>query len=286
MRNNILKFAFFSALATLTQCTSETKNENHEGETDTLAQQSAAPEPFTADEISVFKFDMVLANLPSPMEVLNDLNKSKLNYNPELLTGDKDFNSANSSQQKALFMGAYSIDMSYSINYSQTQPTMNYMASVKKISDDLSISKFYDQSFIDRFERNIEHKDSLMLMSNEVFSLTDKYLRNNDQLKTSVLILAGSWIESIKICSSVVMDSPKSEANIAVYTRLWNQRLNLKQLMDAMEPFKDDVLIKKMIPAFNEILAICSAPTSIDDFTVDQAKAIAEKTQKIHKDLF
>lgn len=238
------------------------------------------------DELAQFKFDKILANLPSPLEILNDLNKSKVSFNKQLLVDSKKFQSANSSSHKALFMGAYSIDMSYVINYDQSQEALKYLSGVKKISDDLGISKYYDKQFYERFEKNLAHKDSLMTMVNSAYSLTDKYLRGNEQLKISNYILVGSWVQSLYVATQSIKDAVRDETNSPVYTRIWHQRLYLKEILEAIEKFKDDEHFKKTIPSLKEVQKICQDAKEDSDLQQAQTKIIAEKIEKIRKEIF
>ena len=159
----------------LSQCTDKKQADNSLETNDTALSNEAKPknEPNTSDEIADFKFGMVLANTPSPLEILNDLNKSKINYHQEIILDAKKYQNAMSLLHKALYMGAYSIDMNYQINYGQSQEALKYMVGIKKISDDLNISQYYDKRFYECFNKNIGNKDSLMKLTDEAFSLTD-----------------------------------------------------------------------------------------------------------------
>lgn len=282
----ILVFSVVFA-ATFVNCSSDNHDTaDHSADSSAVSAGTVAPaEPVTVDEVAMMKFDMLLANMPSPMEILNDLNKSKTPYNHAFVVQDKKYSNATSADQKALYMGIYSIDMSYVINYDQSQEALGYMVGVKKIADELGISQYYDKSFYDRFSKNLGSKDSLMNMVNNAYALTDNYCRNNDQLKTATHIFVGSWIESMHMAVDAIGGADQNEGNKALYTRVWNQRFHLKQLIDATIKFKNEVEFKKMRGTLDEILVLCTKPKDASELTKEQIAEIGTKVYALRKSI-
>ncbi len=288
MKKKIILVGAMALVITLTNCgggDKDTADHSMDSATTAPSETVTPAEPVTVDETAMLKFDMLLANMPSPMEILNDLNSSKTPYNHAFMVQDKKYSNATTPDQKAICMGMYSIDMSYVINYDQSQEALGYMVSVKKISDELGISQYYNKSFYDRFSKNLGNKDSLMNMVNSAYSLTDNYCRSNDQLKTATYIFTGSWIESLHMAVDAIGGTDQNESNKALYTRIWNQRFHLKQLIDATIKFKNEPEFKKMRSTLDEILALCTKPKQASDLTKENVAEIGKKVYELRKSI-
>ncbi|MBC7865078.1 MAG: hypothetical protein IAF38_19040 [Bacteroidia bacterium] len=284
---SILSVFAVSALL-LTQCGGgdDTANVSTEDTNKVVTTVKDTLPPSTVDGFSQFKFDMLLANLPSPLEIINDLNASKAEYNESLVTDKKKASSVSDHNKQAFFMGAYTVDMSYLIDYDKGTDALGYMTSVKKLSDDLGISKYYDKTFYDRFNGNLGKKDSLMNMVNSAITLTDKFCRSNDNLKTSTYIFTGSWLEGLYMATQVIKDQPRTEQNKAIYARVWQQRFHAKNLLDALETFKTDAGCKNLIPVIKDIQAICDKVQNETDLTQAQVAQVGEKVAKLRELMF
>ena len=50
-----------------------------------------------------------------------------------------------------------------------------------------------------RFDRNIDNKDSLIKIANEVYMAADTYLKENERYNAAAQIILGGWTEAIYI---------------------------------------------------------------------------------------
>lgn len=142
-----------------------------------------------------------------------------------------------STKDKAINLGIYGADLSYASTYNFRQETRDYLNVSKELIDELQIASAFNKDFANNVEENIENKDSLISIITESFYDTYRYLRKNDQDVTSVLVVAGSWIESVFITSQIIITSKEKEPFITI---LANQKNSLAQLLEVLEPVKDD----------------------------------------------
>lgn len=265
-------------------CTSHDTQSTEQKDNAEVSADSAlagAPEP-----LAEFKFQMVMANLPSPLEVLNDLNKTQASANVGLLVNHMKYKEATNKARKAMIFGAYTIGVSYLSNYNMNQEGLQYFGSMGTVAEELGLSKYYDKSYYDRFNNNLGKRDSLLTLIDGAYALSDSYLRSNDNLRTANYILLGSWIQSNYIAAMCTRDFPRDSRNSPMYKRLWMQKLHLKQLMESLDKFKKEEMIAKAYPKLQEILDILNPIADDQAMTQEVVMHMTEKLEQLNAEMF
>lgn len=155
-----------------------------------------------------------------------------------------------STKDKAVNLGIYGADLSYASTYNFKQETRDYLSVSKELIDELQITSAFNKDFANKIDENIENKDSLISIITDSFYDTYSYLRKNDQDVTSVLVVAGSWIESVYITSQIIITSKEKEPFITI---LVNQKNSLQMLLKVLEPVKDDISVSDIYTKLIEI---------------------------------
>ena len=140
------------------------------------------------------------------------------------------------NRDKVLNLGVYAADLCYSTTYMMKQGTMNYLQATKTLIDDLGISTTFNITYAERIERNMDDRDSLIMIVSESFSDTWDYLVDNEQDVMARLVVCGSWIEGIYITTNVAL---KAKDNTEFLKILAKQKNSLDQLVSILEPVKD-----------------------------------------------
>jgi len=86
---------------------------------------------------------------------------------------------------------------------------------------------------VERFEKNIGNKDSLLAFVSDAYKASDRYLKNNQQNDVGGLILAGGWIESLYFATNAA-DMTK---NKEVIRRVGEQKTTLNNLIKLLTPY-------------------------------------------------
>jgi hypothetical protein len=177
-------------------------------------------------------------------------------FNQSLLNSYKNVAGYVTSSKKALNLGVYAVDLSYSKVFEQLDLAANYFNAMQLMSEDLGIPPGYLENTADRFEKNINEKDSLIKIANEVYMATDKYLKENERYGAAAQVIIGGWVEAVYIAC----DLAASTKDIAVIDRLAEQKFSLGNLISMLENYRDDEMIEKYIgdlhslqPAFNKL---------------------------------
>ena len=261
-----------------------------------------------AEQIDSTKGNLLTVNgeifsIPSPIQTAMLIKKSGANYNKEMLNTSSKSSSYSTSFKKALNLGVYGADLGYVTIYEQTQDALSYMGTAKKIADDLGVSGAFDGQTIDRFQKNLGSKDSLLSLVSVAYRASDAYLKNNDRNEISGLILTGGWIESLNFATNVF----KMKGDAEVKRRIAEQKLSLNSLIKLLTPYYSQPEYAELIDALKEVSAVFDAvefkyvyekptvdvekkTTTVNSkteavITDEQVKNISEKIQSIRNQI-
>ena len=243
-----------------------------------------APEPVAVTEQEMTEADLAQAdamiqNMPSPIEMAILVKHAGGEYNPKLLNDIKNLDRYVTNGKKTINMGIYSSDVGYTSLYKQTQETLFYLNNVRKLSDAIGLSDAFDQSMFDRVEANIENRDSLLQILSASYDMANQYLKENNRMNTSVLMLAGGWIESMYLAGNLGVDGGRPQDIISL--RILEQEAVLRKIVVAMKMIEGDPLVDEFTAKLEELSAILVA-TEIRIGSGEDATVDAEKMEKVY----
>ena len=143
--------------------------------------------------------------LPSPLQIASIIFKSSgFKYMPDASAPIKDAAQFSSHYEMAINLGVYSSDLSYCLVNKQNDDVTKYLNVVKVLSDKLGFgSIFKSNSFLQRFQSNMNNADSLASLIGELQMETDMYLESNGQKYINAIIYTGALVESMYISGTV-----------------------------------------------------------------------------------
>ncbi len=248
--NLILKSAF--AIGIVFCSCSGNKSGNDEQAADNAG---VAADTTPVNEVASFRFTFTIANLPSPLMVLDEFAKSNLPTDLSLLNPVENANNYHNSFKQALNYGIYGVDMGYLVVNNRTLESIKYYSTSKRLAEQLNMAETFNK-FVNRFENNSNNKDSLLRVIDEAYSATDSYLQSNERLETASEILAGSWIECQHISVDLLKNAERNADNEKLYERIYEQRLHLDNITKILEEFKNDNDLLKIKKDFENLLLI------------------------------
>jgi hypothetical protein len=178
------------------------------------------------------KVAKVFYAVPSPSELSAMIKATGANYNKNMLNPPANETKYTSIIQKAMNLGVYGADLSYTSTFDQTQEAMVYMGVCKKLADGLGITGAINENTVKRMEKNLNNKDSLLKIISDTYLETDIYLKNNDRAGVSALVVAGGWIEGLYISVNIAAQNAKNEMLVK---RIAEQKLILENLIGLLE---------------------------------------------------
>jgi len=247
-------------------------------------QKPAAPEPVVASEPEMTDEDLAQAdamiqNMPSPIEMAILIKHAGGEYNPKLLNDVKSLSNYVTNGKKTINMGIYSSDVGYTSLYKQTQETVFYLNNVRKLSDDIGLSDAFDQTMFDRVESNIENRDSLLQILSSSYDLANQYLKENNRMNTSVLMLAGGWLESMYLAANLGEGGGRPQDIISL--RILEQEKVLGKIVVAMKMIDDDPLVAEFATKLEALSKVLIAK-NIRIGEGEDASVDAEKMEAVY----
>jgi hypothetical protein len=170
-------------------------------------------------------------SVPSPIQTAFLIKKSGAQYNNAMLNPSNKSNSYSTNYLKALNLGVYGADMGYVTLYDQTQDALGYFQAVKKLADELGVSSAFDKALLERFQKNLGKRDSMLNLVSSAYRSSDAFLKNNDRNDISALIIAGGWIEGLYFATKI----SKEKSNDEVVRRVAEQKTSLSSLIGLLE---------------------------------------------------
>jgi len=155
------------------------------------------------NEFQTEKVNDIFFAVPSPIEMAGLLKGSGSKYNSKLLNDINNRDLYTSSYAKAINLGIYGADLSYTSVFNRNQESILYMSIAKQLADELDVSAAFDTEVMNRIEENVDNRDSLLGIISETFYLLDSYLKENNRSSVSAQVISGGWIEGLYIAACV-----------------------------------------------------------------------------------
>lgn len=180
-------------------------------------------------------------SIPSPIQTAFLIKKTGVAFNKAMLNPSENSTNYSTKYQKALNLGAYGCDLGYLTMYHQNGDALAYFLAAKKLGDDLDVSGAFDKDLMERFQKNIGKKDSMLLLVSTAYRSSDAFLKNNDRNDIGALIIAGGWIEALYFAAQTC--NGKDE----IIRRIGEQKQTLKTLIELMETYAGDEQYAELI---------------------------------------
>lgn len=209
--------------------------------TDSPQQPVAVQEVSPEEELNLTEADNMVRQLPSPIEMAILVKHSGGEYNAGLLNPIQNIDRYVTMGKKTLNMGVYSADVGYTSLYKQTQETVFYLNNIRKLSDGIGLSDAFDNTIFERVESNIENRDSLLVILSGAYDASNEYLKVNDRMNTSLLMLGGGWVETMYLAANLGADGGRPNSDIA--GRVAQQDVVLRKIVAAMQMVPNDPLL-------------------------------------------
>lgn len=284
MKNLILyNSIFISAFVIVAGCgnpSTDTGASSEDGSMIDSAQTDTTP----ISEVGVYLFNYTIMNLPAPVSVLEQFAEAGLPVNTALLNPYKNVGNYESAVSKAFNFGIYGIDLAYLVVNKKSIDVLSYYSSSRKLAQELNMAEIFD-SFTQRFESNIDNKDSLMRIIDDAYASSDKYLRSNERLETASQILAATWLESQYITVNLLKNIERNAENDTLFHRVWEQKFhldNISKIFNELKGNEESLLIKSRLDGLLSVYAELKDSQSVNKEFIEK---LAERIEKVRKSI-
>lgn len=264
LKNITLYASAFAAAIIITACGSSADN-------DTITGNDSSG---VTSQVKDTKAQNVFYSIPSPIETTSLLKGAGAKYNVKYLNPPDNVDKYSTVTAKALNLGVYGSDLSFTSIFDQTQESMLYLRCTNKLAGSLGISGAFDEKTTGRIESNMENRDSLLAIISDSYWTADAYLKDNGQPGVSALIIAGGWIEGLYIACQIANDTKNED----ISTRIGEQKLSLNNLVALLEEQKTNHAgINEILGPMNELKKIFDAievKTADTEVSTDKEKGV------------
>ncbi|MCB8964031.1 MAG: hypothetical protein H6536_03200 [Bacteroidales bacterium] len=182
---------------------------------------------------TLIKFEDSVFPLPSPWQVATLIKKVNIPYSEGYLNKADKYQKYSTTFKQALNLGIYGTDISYLNVYEKTQESINYLGTIKKLSEQLGVNQAFEPKVFESIEHNINNRDSLTHIISRAYTNSDSYLKTSDRNDIGALIIAGGWIESMYILTQIVQENSHRD----IINRIGEQKHPLDNLIELLTPF-------------------------------------------------
>lgn len=215
------------------------------------------------------KTENIFYSIPSPVELGQLMQRAGITYKKQLLHSPDHVSKYSSTNSKALNLGVYGADLSYTTISGQVQEAMLYLNAAKKLAEELGITDAFSQETMKQMENNEGNMDSLLQIISESYVASNEALKENQRSNISILVIAGGWIEVLYIGTQVAKTTVD---NIKIIDLIAEQRGTLNNLVSLLETKSDDEGVSAILnelKGIKEIYDETPSNTSKAEITTD-----------------
>lgn len=203
---------------------------------------------YTKDQLRELKTaSKVVYTLPSPNEMATILHETKAVYDIKILNPVDNLDQYVADLSKALNLGVYFADLSFTSMFDYPQQAMMFMGAAQALTEELNIDGVFTEDMMVRIEENTGDKDSLMQIVADAYVETDVVLQEDERPVVAKAILAGAWIEGLFI--AVNLQTAKGK-ELEVRNKIGAQKASLNNLIEMLKEIEEpqlSALIKQLM---------------------------------------
>jgi hypothetical protein len=201
---------------------------------------------------STYKTDSAGSNAPvvkneifygllTPVEICTIFNRLGVPYNTAALNPTSKRNQYLSSSKAAINTGIYGVDFGYLKMFGIGQEMIDYMVTIRDMSNKLGIPDSYLTEPIKRIQSNMSDPDTIMSLMNSAYFNMEGHLRESGRESTAGLMVMGGWVEAMFIATQLVYDPAKPDAEVV--QKIAEQKYTLTTLLSFMKNYYDDPVV-------------------------------------------
>ncbi|MCX6326036.1 MAG: hypothetical protein NT144_05220 [Bacteroidia bacterium] len=141
--------------------------------------------------------------LPTSANVIKMLTQLEVGYIIGISNPVENTKKYFSSTKRAINLGVYGADLSYATLYNMQQEVINQLNAIRSLSNELSMSKIYNEELYEKIKQNFDNRDELVKILTIAFNDTYSYLSENEQQPLALLVVGGAWVEGMYLTTHV-----------------------------------------------------------------------------------
>jgi len=183
----------------------------------------------------------IFYGLLTPVEICAIFNRLGVPHNNTNLNPTSNKDKYLSSSKTALNTGIYGVDFGYIKILGVGQEMIDYMVTIREMSNKLGIPDKYLTEPIKRIQGEMSDQDTIMSLMNDAFNKMEEHLRASGRESTAGLMVTGGWVEALYIATQIVYDPAKPDPEVV--QKIAEQKYTLTSLLSYMKNYYDDPVV-------------------------------------------
>lgn len=195
----------------------------------------------SAEVARMKELEKIFFSIPSPMEMSSLIKEKGYQFDQNKLIATSNVDKYTGESRQAIMLGVYGADLSYTAIFDQKQMTMEYFAAAQKLARSMGVDGALTNDLIERLDKHQENRDSMLHIVSEAYADLNGYLKENQRIEVSAMIVAGGWIEALYLSTIYGNDG-----NTDLRQRIAEQKYALNNLMSYLDKFGDTTPLKEL----------------------------------------
>lgn len=191
----------------------------------------------------------MIHSIPSPIEMTSLIMSTGAEFDEQLLTDPDRVETYVTAHSKAVNLGIYGAELGYLNIYGKTLLGADYLSALRTLSKDLGVEQFFDFHTLKRLASSSDNIDSLLNITTQGFSKMETFLREQNRVKASVMIVTGTFVEGLYIAGQIA----NQKSNPELTERIGEQKMSLNNLVIMLEVYQKDLEVSQLITDFKEL---------------------------------
>lgn len=242
----------------------------------------AAP---AVDDMVDFKFHYLVANIPSPMAMVDILPSVGAPYQADLLLAPGTEEKYLTAMKKAFAFGVFSTDLAYITSHGEFQAVQKYLAGTRNLAKSLDLSETFDKVVGKRLQNNAENKDSIRAIIDQAYFEVDNYMRTNERALTATQVLTGSWVESQYLTLHHAKSITKNEKSQVLYDKIFEQKKHLASLVSLLKEYEGQKDFSPFIGKLKELEKDYASMKLADLQSASFLSGLSDKLSSLRSDI-
>ena len=204
------------------------------------------------EEVKVIK-DQIETNvypLPTSAEVIRMLTDLEVGYIIGITNPVENSKRYFSSSTRAINIGVFGADLSYTTLYNQQQEVINYLDAIRSLANELNMSKIYNEDLYTKIKQNFDNRDELVKILTSAFNDTYGHLSENDQQPLALLVVGGAWVEGMYLTTHV---SEAAYQVAGISKVLLEQKKSFDLFLEITKPYLNDPSVGDFVKVLDPV---------------------------------
>jgi hypothetical protein len=183
----------------------------------------------------------IFYGLLTPVEICTIFDRLNVPHNSASLNPTSQRDQYLSSSKASINTGIYGVDFGYLKIFGIGQEMLEYMVTIREMSNKLGIPDSYLTDPIKRIEGDMAEPDTIMFMMNSAFAKMETHLRSSGRESTAGLMVMGGWVEAMFIATQMVYDPANPDPEVV--QKIAEQKYTLTTLLSFLKNYYDDPVV-------------------------------------------